>query len=807
MRFLRIFLVFTQTALIILGLIFAFFSRDLPDIETITEIKLTNPMRVYTKDEKLIGQFGTEKREIIKFEEIPKTLENAIIAAEDGDFYQHSGVKLTSLLRASYGEITGQSLGGGGTITMQVVRNYVLNFERTYERKVKEIILAFQLEDILTKEEIFELYFNKAFLGNRNYGFAAAYQYYFGKDFRESTNAEAALLAGILQQPSRVNPVRDPSASKLKRNTILNRMYLEGLISEDELLLAQNEEVSSNSFGPKLEVEASHLAEKIRADILNIFGNRAYEDGFNIYTTIDSKMQKNAVNAVRENLYSYQDRYGWSDVDTALDLNFQILKSFYDDENLYLVSSKLNYSDVLQENLDSIRLRLSTYSTIDSAQPRLVISVYDSEILLLDENLESIKLKWDKSYASFSQNDSFRDFLQEGSIIYIKENETEKKLIQIPTAEAALVAMDSVDGSVKAYVGGYDFSRSKYDRASNSDLLLGSSIKPFIYACAFENGINPASIFIDGPLAFEDKNLEEVWRPRNNSGKFYGPIRLRESLIQSLNLVTIKLVRFIGLDATLNCLKQYRFENSAMSNNLSVGLGTGSLNPLKYVENYSLLINEGNYKKAKLIDRVENIEGDIIYDPNGHYSKQIKELSQINFPWMTEILFDELNMPMFKLSNQNDPNVMDSRVAFIVSDILKEALIRNAKIRNLKLPISDMGGKTGTTNNATSTWFSGYAANIVASVWVGKDDYTSLGANEFGSTIALPIWLDFLTESSNDFTKKEQIIPEGISVVRVDSDSGQISDTFSNSFFEYFLEENLEKILEDSNSDYQDVFN
>jgi len=807
MRFLRIFLVLIQIGLLMLGLVFTFFSRDLPNIEIITEIKLTNPMRVYTKDEKLIGQFGTEKREIIRFEEIPKTLKNAIIAAEDGDFYQHSGVKLTSLLRATYGEVIGQSLGGGGTITMQVVRNYVLNFERTYERKIKEIILAFQLEDILSKEEIFELYFNKAFLGNRNYGFAAAYQYYFGKDFRQATNSEAALLAGILQQPSRVNPVRNPSASKLKRNSILNRMYIEGFISEDELFLAQNEEVSSNSYGPKIEVEASHLAEKIRMDILKLFGPRAYEDGFNIYTTIDSNMQENAVNAVRENLYLYQDRYGWSDIDTASDFNFQILKSFYDNENLYLVSSKLNYSEVLQENLENIRSRLSTYNIIDSAQPSLVISVYDSEILLLDQNLESIKLKWDKSYSSFSQNDSFRDFLQEGSIIYFRENGTEKKLIQIPTAEAALVAMDGFDGSIKAYVGGYDFSRSKFDRASNSDLLLGSSIKPFIYACAFENGINPASIFIDGPIAFEDELLEEVWRPRNNSGTFYGPIRLRESLIQSLNLVTIKLVRFIGLEPTLNCLKKYRFANSAMSNNLSVGLGTGSLNPLEYVENYSLLINEGNHKKAKLIDRVENLEGDIIYDPDRNYSKEIKDQSQINFPWMSEILFDELNIPMLKLSNQKDPNVMDSRVAFIVKDILKEALIRNAKRRNLKLPISDMGGKTGTTNDATSTWFSGYASNIVASVWVGKDDYTSLGVNEFGSTIALPIWLDFITKSSNDFTQRELMIPEGISVVRVDSDSGQISDTFSNSLFEYFLEENLEKILADSNSDYQDVFN
>ena len=806
MRFLRILLVIAQFGLAVLGFIVILFSRNLPDIDIITEIKLTNPMRIYTADNKLIGQFGTEKREIIKFQDIPETLKNAILSAEDGDFYQHSGVKLTSLLRATYGEITGQSLGGGGTITMQVVRNYVLNFERTYERKLKEIILAFQLEDILTKEEIFELYFNKAFLGNRNYGFAAAYQYYFGKDFNLATNAEAALLAGILQRPSTVNPVRNASASKSRRNTILNRMFSNGLINQEELNLAKEVEVTSNSFGPKIEIEASHLAEKIRTDVLNIFGQRAYEDGFNIYTTIDSNMQENAVKAVRDNLYIYQSRYGWAESELVLDLNFQILSSHFNKDNLYLISSKLNFSEVLDENLESIQAKLSSYNDIDSSQAGIVISINEKEVILINENLESISLKWLDSYASYSKNMSFKDFLTEGSIVFYKNSDFGASLIQIPKAEASLVAMDSNTGNVKAYVGGYDFSLSKFDRASSSDLLLGSSIKPFVYACAFENGVNPASIFIDGPIAFEDELLEEVWRPRNNSGTFYGPIRLRESLIQSLNLVTIKLVRFIGLDATLDCLKKYKFKPSALTNNLSVGLGTGALNPMDYVENYSLLVNEGRFVEAKLIDRIENLEGDIIYDPNKNYAKNIVNHSEISFPWMSETTFDDLNYPMHYVT-QKEVSVMDSRIAFIVSDILKEALERNAKRRNLQLPISNIGGKTGTTNDATSTWFSGFAANMVTSVWVGKDDFTSLGQNEFGSTNALPIWLDFITLSKDNLTAKERAIPEGLSVVRIDEDTGEISNTFSDSIFEYFLEENLSALLEETNAEYRSVFN
>ena len=311
MSILRLFLLLLQFAFLFIGIIYLIFSRDLPKIETITEIKLTNPMRIYAADGELLGLFGTEKRQIVKFNEIPDNLKNAIIAAEDGDFFEHSGVEITSLIRALYGEISGRSLGGGGTITMQVVRNYVLSFERTYERKLKEIFLAWRLEDYLGKEQIFELYFNKAFLGNRNYGFAAAYQYYFGKDFSEATISESALLAGILQRPSRVNPVRSPAASKSRRDLILQRMLSRGFIDENQFEEAKAEIVTGESFGPEINIEAEYIAERIRAEMINKFGPRAYEEGMSVYTTLDSDMQNNAVKSLRENLYSYDKKYGW----------------------------------------------------------------------------------------------------------------------------------------------------------------------------------------------------------------------------------------------------------------------------------------------------------------------------------------------------------------------------------------------------------------------------------------------------------------------------------------------------------------
>ncbi len=820
MSILRLFLLLLQFAFLFIGIIYFIFSRDLPKIETITEIKLTNPMRIYASDNELIGLFGTEKRQIVKFDEIPDNLKHAIIAAEDGDFFEHSGVEITSLIRALYGEISGRSLGGGGTITMQVVRNYVLSFERTYERKLKEIFLAWRLEDYLNKEEIFELYFNKAFLGNRNYGFAAAYQYYFGKDFSEATISESALLAGILQRPSRVNPVRSPAASKSRRDLILRRMLSRDFINENQFKEAKAEIVTGQSFGPKINIEAEYIAERIRAEIINKFGPRAYEEGMNIYTTLDSDMQANAVKALRENLYNYDKRYGWREEEVYKDFNFSILKSAFQEEGLFMLPARINYEEAKEENLEKLQNLLDAKTEPDGLIPSLVISMDDSSVQTLDAKLKLNKINWSEDlYVWAKQNnpdgtrsskpEKFSDFIEIGSLVYIHNKDGMLQISQVPEVEAAFVAIDGLNGSLKAYVGGFDFEKSKFDRAGNSKLLPGSSIKPFIYGCAFENELNPSSIFIDGPIIFEDKKLEGIWRPRNNSGEFLGPIRLREALIQSLNIVSIKIVQSLGLEKVLDCFKKYNFDDQMLINDLSVALGTGTINPLKAAENYSILINKGQSNDIFYIDRVEDIDGNIIFDPEKRYAKKVNSFNEVSFPWLSTEKLDYLDIPMVK-ARDDEPNIsIDPRVAFMVSDILNEALIQNVKRRGLKMPITNMGGKTGTTNDATSTWFSGYASHVVASAWVGKDDGSSLGDNEFGSTNALPIWIDFMSYSKNKLSDYSIDVPEGIAAIRIDKESGQVSQSFENSIFEYFLEENVSDLLssDDRSSDLKEILN
>ena len=818
MSILRIILLLLQSSFLIIGAIYFFLLKDLPKVETITEIKLTNPMRIYAADKQLIGLFGTEKRQIVKYADIPENLKNAIIAAEDGGFYDHSGVEITSLMRGFYGEITGRSLGGGGTITMQVVRNYVLSFERTYIRKLREIILAWQLEDHLTKQEIFELYFNKAFLGNRNYGFAAAYRYYFGKDFSEASIAESALLAGVLQTPSRVNPVRNPLASKKRRDVILGRMLRNKFITNAEYNLAREVIVTGESFGPKINIEAEYLAEKIRIEIINRFGLKAYEDGMNIYTTLDSGMQEDAVEAVRSNLYKYDRRYGWRNEEVYKDFNFSILRSAFLEEGLFIIPARVNYEDVKDENINKLQNLLSANVEIDGYVPSLVIGISNKSVTALDAKLNIHTVNWNKGNYEWARTlntdgtrtlkpEGFLDFLELGSLVYISNNQQENVITQLPSVEGAFVAIDGLTGELKAYVGGFAFSKSKFDRASNSRLLPGSSIKPFIYGCAFENELNPSSIFIDGPIIFEDSKLEGIWRPRNNSGKFYGPISLREALIQSLNLVSIKLVQSIGLKNTLNCFKKYNFDEQMLTNDLSIALGTGTINPFKAAQQFSMLVNNGQISEITYIDRIEDINGNIIYDPQKKYSTKYETYTKLSFPWINNEKFDYLDKPLIAVDLEEPKRAMDPRVAFILSDILKEALQRNITSKQLASDITNMGGKTGTTNDAISTWFSGYASNIVASVWVGKDDGTSLGDNEFGSTNALPIWLDFMNSSKDKLSNYTIDVPEGVAAIRVNKETGQVSQTFSDSYFEFFLEENVSDLLnsERNRSNLEDI--
>ena len=638
---------FFQIMFIFIGCIFLYVDKNTPNLDLISESELQQPIRIYSKDGKLIGFFGIERRELISFEQIPENLKNAVLAAEDKDYFNHSGVKISSLVRALLGELTGSPSGGGGTISMQVVRSYLLSTERTYERKLKEIYLAWRLEEFMSKEEILQLYFNKTFLGNRNYGFKAAYDYYFGKNFNEISIADSATLAAILQRPSAINPKKDPAKTKKRRNLILKRMFEEDLISLNQYQLSILENIDSKTYPPILELEAPHFSESIRKKVLQIYGSDAFKLGLNVYTTLDSEMQINAINSVNENLFRYQQ-------------------------------------NAKENNLN--------------------------------------------------------------------ENGT--------PVEAAFIAMDYTSGEIKAYVGGNNFQDSKFDRVT-AKLMPGSTIKPFIYSCAFENGLRPATVVVDGPIIVKDELLEDYWRPKNNSGNFHGPVRLRESLIESLNSVSIKLTDMLGFEKMNSCFDRYGFSSSMDIKDLSGALGNGLISPYELAQTFSIFPNSGTSVDFFMIEKITNRKGEVY----------------------------------FQNTSKGNKERLGEEIAFITREILKEGLDRFLKFRNLNLVIENAGGKTGTTNDARDTWFVGYAENIIASSWVGKDDGSTLGDEQFGSSNALPIWLDFMNNSIDLLDETTFVIPEDITLVRIDKNTGKVASTFDNAIFEYFLDDDLKDIL------------
>ena len=638
---------FFQIMFLFIGCIFLYVDKNTPNLDLISESELQQPIRIFSKDGKLIGFFGIERRELISFEQIPENLKNAVLAAEDNDYFNHSGVKISSLVRALLGELTGSPSGGGGTISMQVVRSYLLSTERTYERKLKEIYLAWRLEEFMSKEEILQLYFNKTFLGNRNYGFKAAYDYYFGKNFNEISIADSATLAAILQRPSTINPKKDPAKTKKRRNLILKRMFEEDLISSNQYQQSILENVDSKTYPPILELEAPHFSESIRKKVLQIYGSDAFKLGLNVYTTLDSEMQINAINSVNENLFRYQQ-------------------------------------NAKENNLN--------------------------------------------------------------------ENGT--------PVEAAFIAMDYTSGEIKAYVGGNNFQDSKFDRVT-AKLMPGSTIKPFIYSCAFENGLRPATVVVDGPIIVKDELLEDYWRPKNNSGNFHGPVRLRESLIESLNSVSIKLTDMLGFEKMNSCFDRYGFSSSMDIKDLSGALGNGLISPYELAQTFSIFPNSGTSVDFFMIEKITNRKGEVY----------------------------------FQNTSKGNKERLGKEIAFITREILKEGLDRFLKFRNLNLVIENAGGKTGTTNDARDTWFVGYAENIIASSWVGKDDGSTLGDEQFGSSNALPIWLDFMNNSIDLLDETTFVIPEDITLVRIDKNTGKVASTFDNAIFEYFLDDDLKDIL------------
>ncbi len=748
-----------------------YIDSKLPDEEKIRDIELQVPLKIYTADLKLIGEFGEKRRTALQFKNIPTHYINAVLAAEDDAFFEHSGVSYSGLMRSVYRLLTsGRIQGGGSTITMQVAGNYLTSRDVSLFRKIKDIFLAYRLERAYTKEEIFEFYVNRIFFGNRAYGIAAASEVYYGKSINQLNLAQWAMIAALPKAPSSINPIVNPRRSLLRRNWILNRMLDLNFIHIEQFNLAIEAPLTATYHGLVSEVEAPYVAETIRRFMIQQYGLGAYREGYEVYTSINSSMQKAANYSITEGLEEYDRRHGFRKPEN---LNYLFPLEFSElnlDSQLSLIAQELqvdNEKNIDQSNLDRVTNFLQEFTETNNRFPAVVLNT-DNGLKVLVKNGEVISMPWsermDWARPFINENrrgakpKSYKDLLLFGDLVWIQREKVtgEFFLTQIPDLQGSLVSIDPNSGSILALVGGYDFFLSKFNRAEQSSPLLGSNFKPFLYASAFSEGFTASTLINDAPIIFEDEALEEKWRPRNASGKFHGPTRLREGLLQSRNLVSVRLLRDLGVEKAISYAQRFGFDKSRLPSDLSLSLGTASLSPLKNAAAYSVFANGGKAVEPYFIEKILDRSGNIVFQ------REKKELQQ----------------------------VIDPREAFLINDILQEAAVRGTARKVSELKRRDFAGKTGTTNDAESTWFTGYNNSLVTTVWAGFDQPRSLGNREFGSSVALPIWLSFTKEIIDQIPLTAALPPEGLSVIKIDKSTGKRADVDTKSpIFEYFLEE------------------
>ena len=754
---------FSGISICLLGIIFilgTFFviKPSLPEIKYVDESELQMPLKVFTKDGVLIGEFGEIKRRSINFDEIPLDIKNAFLAAEDDNFFNHQGISYTGLIRSFIRCLRPSGCqGGGGTITMQVVRGYLLTREQTISRKIKEIFLAIELEGKISKEEIFELYVNRIFLGNRSYGIEAASNTYFNKGLSELDISESATIAALAQLPSKVNPVKNPRRTLQRRNWILSRMLLLGYIDNEQYINAISQDIKIAKNINLYDVDASHLAELARQEVIKRYGLRAYKEGWSIFTTIDSQSQSKAVESVNVELFSYDKRHGWREKDNYQDIFTDEQINSLNDLDVSFLLNDVYFSEInFDENIISIKLNniFDSYPYYKTHIKAIVIKVSDNEIFALDEDFNIKKILWTNQYLwarnKISINklgykpDGFLDVVNFGDFVYLKIDNDFYYLDQIPIAEASLISIEPNFGKVLAYIGGKNFNESNFDRVRLSFPQSGSSFKPFVYSSSLANGYNLSSLINDAPIVFEDENLESEWRPQNYTGEFYGLLSLREALTKSVNIVSIKLLRELGIEKSHEYIENFGFNKSRLPKDLSLALGSGNFSPAEMVRGYSVIATRGFIPDIYFIDSIQDRFGNFIFSHDELNAQ--KNNQNINaFPWL-DTLEMNLNRPYNVLKPLNKKErVIDERISFLMEDILSGFMKNGVAGRKSEfLKRDDIAGKTGTTNDSVSTWFSGFHTDLVTTVWVGTDDFTSLGENEYGSTIALPIWLNYM---------------------------------------------------------------
>ncbi len=733
------------------------YKPNLPDVHELREVRFQIPLRIFSADGKLMAEYGEQRRTPISYDQIPDGLRHAILAAEDSRFYEHKGIDFKGLGRAAFQlASSGEIQTGGSTITMQVAKNFFLTPDRTFERKFNEILLSLNIERELSKEEILELYVNKIYLGQRAYGVQAAANIYYGKDVSELTLAQMATIAGLPKAPSANNPVRNPQRSTERRNWILGRMLSLGYISQAEFDEAVNEPEVARYHTADIELSAFYVAEMVRAEMFRLYGENAYTEGLNVITTINSRKQEAADHALRAGLIAYHERHGYHGPEAQVDL------------------TGLNESQKLAA--------LNAYALLGNMHPALVVAVGNQDATLLMRDGTEVTLVWDairwaRQFRSVNSMgpvpQKTADVLKVGDIVRIFQQDNEQwRLTQLPRVQGGLVAMEPDTGAIRALSGGFSFNHNNFNRVTQAWRQPGSTFKPFLYAVALEHGYSAGSIVNDSPIVIHDVSLGGEWRPENHSRDFEGPIRLREALYRSKNLVSIRLLRDIGLDTAYPELLEFGFDRDRTPANLSLSLGASDATLLQVNTGYAAFANGGYRVIPWFISEVTNQDG-----------------IPIELPAEAGNAFKHTNERL----NHPDPEafrILEASTAYIISDVLADVVRRGTGRRAQALGRTDLAGKTGTTNQQRDAWFAGYNPNLVATAWVGFDQPAPLGRSEYGGTAALPIWIDFMRVALEGTENASIKRPENVVQLRIDPTTGYLAyDGQTNAITEYFTPE------------------
>jgi penicillin-binding protein 1A len=782
---------------------YLYVAPGLPSVASLKTIRLQTPLRVFTQEGDLIAVFGEKRREPLALNKIPKLMQQAFLAAEDDRFFQHPGVDYHGMLRAAWHLLrTGEKEQGGSTITMQLARNFFLTSERTYERKLREVILALRMEQELSKQELLDLYLNMIYLGNRAYGVGAAAEVYYGLKVDDLRLGQIAMIAGLPKAPSSYNPIANPQRARERRNYVLGRMRELNFISNKAYRTALRQPVAERLHNPDVAVDAPYVAEMVREKMVAQYGAQAYIGGYKVYTTVNTKLQRAGSDALRKGLIAYDTRHGYR-------------------------GAEAHVNEKTLANQTKWHAALAKYTRVGGLRPGLVIGLKDRQVTVYLRNRRRILLKWPGlSWARRYINENTQgsepqkatDVVARGDIVRIAQDEDGRwRLGQVPAVAGALVSLRPNDGAIAALVGGFDFNQSNFNRAIQAQRQPGSAFKPFIYSAALEHGFTPASIINDAPVVFDSSGLESIWRPENYSGKFYGPTRMRVALAESRNMVSIRLLNSIGLKAAMNHVVKFGFDAARLPFDLSLALGSGSVSPLELASGYTVFANGGYRIEPYIIQRIETTGGHVVYTANPAVTcAELCEQGVASHgavgvtaaPAKVGLAPGTLVVPqrngakpkpsMKREHRRQAKRVISAANAYQMVSMMKDVIGSGTGTKALVLNRGDLAGKTGTTNDLRDAWFSGYNTDLVTTVWVGFDLPHSLGQyaglHEVGGIAALPIWIDYMRVALKNRPERSMPQPQGMITVRIDPQTGLLANADSkNGIFETFRADQVPK--------------